>query len=145
MNWRDQGDGPHWLPALNAAEIKYGIPTDLLARIAFQECSFRRAVINGQVKSPAGATGLMQLMPQYYPNAGKNTLADIDTAAQLLANLYKRFHDWQTAVAAYNDGGGNVDMVLQGLRVLPLETRNYVADVFADVSVPSAHSSVLNA
>ena len=145
MNWMTQGEGPLWLPTLNAAEARHGIPHNLLARIAFQECSFRSDVISGRVKSSVGATGMMQLMPQFFPHAGKDTTADIESAAELLASLYRRFQDWMTAVAAYNDGGGNMDMVLQGLRQMPLETRNYVAAVFADVPLPAAQSPTLNA
>lgn len=133
MNWRDEGEGPLWLPALHAAEIKHAIPPDLLARIAYQESHFRSDIINGRMRSKVGAIGMMQLMPQFFPTAGVSVLADIETAADLLASLYRRFHDWQTAVAAYNDGGGNIDKVLKGQRTMPLETRNYVAQVFADV------------
>ena len=138
MSWMDEGEGPQWLPALHAAEIKHGIPTNLLARIAYQESHFRHDIISGKVRSSVGAIGLMQLMPHWFPNAGVSIIADIETAADLLASLYRRFHDWQTAVAAYNDGGGNIDKVLKGEKQMPLETRNYVAQVFADVPVPGS-------
>lgn len=132
----DQGEGPLWMPALNDAEARHKLPHNLLARIAYQESHFRSDIITGRVKSPVGAIGMMQLMPQFFPQAGVSVLADIETAADLLASLYRRFHDWQTAAAAYNFGGGNVEKVLKGERVLPLETKNYVAQVFADVPVP---------
>jgi soluble lytic murein transglycosylase-like protein len=138
MSWMDEGEGPLWMQSLHAAEIKHGIPTNLLARIAFQESHFRSDIISGRVRSKVGAIGMMQLMPQFFPGAGVSVIADIDTAADLLASLYRRFQDWQTAVAAYNDGGGNVDKVLKGERQMPLETRNYVAQVFADVTVPGS-------
>ncbi len=133
-----------WLPSLHAAEIRHGIPTNLLARLAFEESSFRSAVINGTVRSPVGAIGLMQLMPEFFKNAGRSTLDDIESAAELLANLYHRFHDWQTAVAAYNCGGGYMDEVLKGEKTMPVETRNYVAQIFADVPVPSSLSQTFN-
>lgn len=135
MNWMYEGEGPHWMPALNAAEVRHGIPHNLLARIAYQESHFRTDIIHGRVRSKVGAIGLMQLMPQFFPGAGVSILGDIETAADLLASLYRRFRDWQTAVAAYNDGGGNIDKVLKGEKVMPLETRNYVAEVFADVQI----------
>src|SRR5580698_3072077 len=50
---------------LNQAEATYGIPTDLLARQAFEESSFSPSVIYGGPNS-AGAVGLMQLEPQFY-------------------------------------------------------------------------------
>jgi soluble lytic murein transglycosylase-like protein len=138
VNWMDQGEGPLWMPALNDAEVRHKIPKNLLARIAYQESHFRSDIITGRVRSPVGALGMMQLMPQFFPQAGVSVLADIETAADLLASLYRRFHDWQAAVAAYNDGGGNIDKVLKGEKQMPLETRNYVAQVFADVPVPGS-------
>jgi soluble lytic murein transglycosylase-like protein len=129
-----------YLPPLNAAEVKYRIPTNLLVRIAFEESSFLPEVISGEVKSTAGAVGMMQLLPKYFPDAGQNLNRDIDTAAMLLANLYRRFGDWQLAVAAYNWGGGNVhhEMAADGVPTLadmPAETQSYVREIFADVPV----------
>jgi soluble lytic murein transglycosylase-like protein len=135
-DWRSVGEGPTYLPYLNTTEAQYAIPTDLLARIAYQESHFRADIISGATKSPAGAVGIMQLMPQYFPGAGENPMADIATAGQYLAKLYQQFGDWQVAVAAYNDGPGNLAKYEAGtLTTLPLETQNYVADVFADVPV----------
>ncbi len=133
--WKNVGQGPVYVPLLNAAEDKYGIPPDLLARIAYQESHFRQDIISGAKKSSAGAVGLMQLMPQYFPGAGQSPTADIATAAQLLVSLFNRFQDWQLAVAAYNYGGGNVNKYLNGTGTLPAETVNYVNGVFADVPV----------
>jgi len=129
-----------YLPALNAAETQYRIPQNLLVRIAWQESRFRPEVISGEVKSAAGAVGMMQLLPKYFPDAGQSILNDIQTAAILMAGLYKRFQDWQLAVAAYNWGGGDVhhEIVTDGQPILadmPLETQNYVRQVFADVPV----------
>lgn len=65
MTWKDGGE--EYLPYIAQMESEYGIPTDLLARIAYQECSWRTEVITGQVASPAGALGMFQLMPQFFP------------------------------------------------------------------------------
>jgi soluble lytic murein transglycosylase-like protein len=135
-DWQNVGEGPTYMPYLNTTEAQYGIPTNLLARIAYQESHFRADIISGATKSPAGAVGIMQLMPQYFPGAGENAVADIATAGQYLAKLYQEFGDWQVATAAYNDGPGNLQKYEAGtLTTLPLETQNYVADVFADVPV----------
>jgi soluble lytic murein transglycosylase-like protein len=135
--------GGQWLPLLAAAEVKHGIPTDLLARIAFQESSFRPGVISGAVKSKPGAVGIMQLLPKYFPGAGVSPAADINTAAAFLASLYRTFKDWQESVAAYNWGAGNEhhSYVEHGSYVLadmPTETQNYVRNVFADVPIQGA-------
>jgi soluble lytic murein transglycosylase-like protein len=140
-DWKAGGEA--YLPALADAEIRFGIPTDLLARVAFQECSWRPEVISGAVKSPAGAVGMMQLMPQFFPGAGVSWETDILTAAQYLCELHHEFSDWQLAVAAYNFGPGNVRKYEDGeLQVLPLETTNYVEQVFTDVPMDGA---ILNA
>lgn len=135
VDWRSVGEGPTYVPILNTTEAQYGIPPDLLARIAYQESHFRSDIIDGTTTSPAGAVGIMQLMPQYFPGAGENPMDDIATAGQYLAKLYQEFGDWQLAVAAYNDGPGNVKAYLAGTKTLPLETQNYVAGVFADVPI----------
>jgi soluble lytic murein transglycosylase-like protein len=135
-DWKAGGE--LYLPTLNDAEIEFGIPTDLLARIAFEESSWRLQVVNGTVKSSDGCVGLMQLNPVYYPQAGQHWYQDIQWAAELLADHYKRFQDWQVALAAYNDGAGNIDLWLKGDRPLPLETSNYVGQIVADVPVPGA-------
>jgi soluble lytic murein transglycosylase-like protein len=132
--------GTAYLTPLNTAERLYRIPQNLLVRIAFQESSFRPEVIEGDVKSPAGAVGMMQLMPEYFPGAGVSVLRDIDLAAAALASFFNRFHDWQLAVAAYNWGPGNVDeLIRQGnllLSRMPLETQKYIKEVFTDVPIP---------
>jgi soluble lytic murein transglycosylase-like protein len=136
-DWKEGGE--LYLPALNAVEEQFGIPHDLLARIAYQECSFRPEVISGAVKSPAGAVGMMQLMPQFFPGAGVDWHADILTAATYLSQLHRQFLDWQLAVAAYNWGPGNVEHYENGeIHSLPQETENYVSDVFTDVPMDGA-------
>lgn len=140
--WKAVQQGPRWLSALNAAETRYGLPPDLLARVAYQESHFRPDIITGTKVSPAGALGLMQLEPAYFPSvrvqrpySDSDTLAQIDEAARELQRLYGHFTDWQLSVAAYNDGQGNVDKYVAGTRPLPSETNTYVAQVFADVPV----------
>jgi len=140
--WKNAGQAQVYMHALNEAEVQYKIPTALLARIAFQESSFRPDVISGAIKSSAGCVGLMQLNPMYYPHAGESAVCDIQSAAQLLVANYERFKDWQVAVAAYNWGGGNVhheyakDADKYVLADMPTQTQNYIREVFADVPLP---------
>jgi soluble lytic murein transglycosylase-like protein len=134
-SWMTQGMGPTYLPVFNSVEAANGIPTNLLARIGYQESHFRQDIISGQVTSSAGAVGIMQLEPQYFPGAGQNPNDDIATAGQYLVTLYNEFNDWQVATAAYNDGPGNMQEILAGTKTMPLETQNYVSEVFADVPV----------
>jgi len=143
QGWKTVKDGPTWVPVLNSAEQQYGIPPDLLARMAYQESHFRPEIIDGTTASPAGALGLMQLIPRYFdsvrvprPFTPADTTAQIQQAAQLLVALMNHYNDWALAVAAYNDGQGNIDRYVAGTRPLPEETSSYVADVLADVPVP---------
>lgn len=140
--WKSAGSGPQWVPELNAVEQQFGIPTDLLARVAYQESRFREDVIRGTTASGAGALGMMQLMPQYFPSVNvprPYTDADvrnqITAAAQQLSRLYGQFGDWSLALAAYNAGAGNVEKY-GGIPPFP-ETQNYVAQITADVPVPA--------
>ena len=114
------------MPVLNATEVKYGIPTDLLARLAYEESRFRADIISGAVKSFAGAVGIIQLLPEYFYGAGIDPTRDIDIAGKYLSKLDSQFHDWQVALAAYNWGPGNVDKCMRQDRLLssmPLETQ----------------------
>ena len=144
--WKQVGQGPVWVPVLNAAEQQFGIPPDLLARMAYQESRFRQDVIDGSYANPSsGALGIMQMLPKYFstvnaqiPYSAADTTAQIQQAAAQLDALYNHFRDWGLAVAAYNDGQTNIDNYIAGTHALPDETVNYVADVLADVPVSAA-------
>ena len=138
IGWKNVNSGPQWVPYLNSVELQYGLPADLLARVAYQESSFRPGVIDGTTASSAGALGMMQLMPQYYatvrvarPFTASDTQAQIGEAAQALLTAFNQFADWQLALAAYNAGAGNVEKYA-GIPPFP-ETQNYVAAITADV------------
>lgn len=120
--------------AIDNAEKNYGIPETLLARLLYQESRFRSDIISGKTKSPAGALGIAQFMPATARDFGINPLdpyQSIDAAARYLAQLYKKFGNWESTLAAYNWGQGNV--ARKGLESAPLETRNYVAQILGDV------------
>lgn len=145
MSWKDGGQP--YLPTLAAAEDRFAIPRDLLARIAYQESHWRAAVIDSEEESSAGCVGLMQLNPKFFHGAGVLWQADVLTAGAELERLHSHFNDWQLALAAYNWGQRGVDRVerldahLAAGKLfsdLPLETRNYVTEVFADVPEPGA-------
>lgn len=136
--WKSSGSGPTWVPVLNATEQQFGIPPDLLARVAYQESRFREDIIRGTTASGAGALGMMQLMPQYFPSVNvarpytdTDVQNQINAAATQLNSLYTRYGDWSLALAAYNAGAGNVDKY-GGIPPFT-ETQNYVAQILADV------------
>ena len=130
--------GQVYLPAIAALEIAHQIPTDLLARVAYQESSWIMAVINYLKRSSVGAMGMFQLMPRDFPGVGAGWQSDGAIAAAELVRLYRHFGDWQYSIAAYDFGQGNVDhWIASGgnLSSLPTETHNYVTHVFTDVPI----------
>ncbi|MEY4387396.1 MAG: hypothetical protein RLY20_2679 [Verrucomicrobiota bacterium] len=114
-----------------------GVPAELfwLAEI---ESGF-----NAKARSPSGAVGMYQLMPQTAKGLGlstwplderKNPEKCAAATARHLRELYKQFGDWPLAIAAYNAGAGRVKSKLGSKRKtfddiasqLPSETQMYV-------------------
>lgn len=119
---------------LAAAEQSNGIPSGMLARLAYQESRFRPDIISGKTVSSAGAMGIMQIIPKWNP--GVNPLdpqAAIAYAGKKLAGLSRQFGSWELALQAYNWGEGNLKKYLAGDKSLPLETRNYSSQILADI------------
>lgn len=130
--WMSLGNAPDYIPTLNEIEQQYGLPQNLLAAVAFQESSFNPSAVNGS----SGATGMFQLLPQYYPNAGVNWQNDATTAASVLSGYFNQFGNWQDALAAYNWGPGNLqNSGATSLSQLPSETQGYVTNIVANVPV----------
>jgi Transglycosylase SLT domain len=133
-------------PVLDPILQKEGIPRDL---------SFVVVVESGgkaDARSPKGALGLWQLMPQTARRYGlivdstRDERLDIAkstrAAAQYLRHLHGQFNSWPLALAAYNAGERRVQKairvaqrddftVLSARRLLPAETRSYVPSVLS--------------
>lgn len=128
----------------------HGVPSELFAVMVVESGGSALAL------SPKGARGPWQLMPDTARRYGlrvdqlRDDRIDLfratDAAAQYLHDLYGQFGDWKLALAAYNTGEINVQSAIQragshdfdqlaNLRMLPLETRNYVPRVWS-----TAHS-----
>ena len=97
-----------------------------------------RSVVNAEsdftpdAVSPAGAQGLMQLMPETAQELGVkdsfNPLENLLGGSRYLKQLLDKYDgDLDQALAAYNWGQGNVDR--KGLANMPQETRDYVLKV----------------
>lgn len=125
-----------YLPMLAAAELANGIPAGLLTRIAYQESHFRPDIISGETTSPAGAVGIMQIVPRWHPGVNpRDPAAAIPYAGAFLKRMFVQFGDWRLALMAYNWGPGNVQKYLAGASSPPLETQNYVAQITQDVQI----------
>lgn len=121
-------------PFFRVAENVNGLPQGILERMAQQESSFRPEVINGTVKSSAGAVGLLQIVPKWHPGVNPtDPIASINYAGKYLKELYQKTGTWEKALAAYNWGIGNV--LNKGMLYAPAETRNYVTQILKDVTV----------
>lgn len=108
------------------AGATHGLDPALLAAVARQESGFDPRAV-----SPAGAQGLMQLMPGTARGLGVADPFDpvqaVDGAARLLDDLLTRFGSVELALAAYNAGPGAV-LRYDGVPPYP-ETRAYVQSV----------------
>lgn len=119
------------------------VPAELVW-LAEVESSF-----DARARSPVGAAGLFQLMPDTAKRFGLSLWprderlqpdASARASAQYLKVLYERFKDWRLALAAYNSGEGTVEKLLKRHNArsyediavyLPAETQMFVPKVEA--------------
>ena len=134
------------MPRLRAAFVAEGVPPEV-AWIAEAESS-----LNPAARSPVGAKGLFQFMPDTAHAMGLSTLLPDDrtdpeksarAAARYLRGLHAKFGEWPLAFAAYNAGEGRVSRLLAAkggknfaaiAGALPAETRMYVPKVCATIA-----------
>lgn len=122
-----------WRPVVEDAtrNLRYVTP-DLAMSVIQQESKG-----NATAVSPAGAVGLMQLMPGTARDLGVSNpydpVANIRGGVRYLDDLIARYDgDVQKGLMAYNWGMGNVDKHLAGqITDVPRETQNYVPSVMS--------------
>ena len=111
------------------AGAEHGVSPALLTAVARAESGF-----DAGARSPAGAQGLMQLMPATARSLGVDPLQPaqaVDGAARLLKSHLQRFGATELALAAYNAGPGAV--AKHGGVPPYAETKAYVARIMAEL------------
>lgn len=84
----------------------YGVPPQLALAVANQESGFNQAAV-----SPAGAIGVMQLMPGTAADLGVNPTdltGNVQGGLTYLSQMFQKFGNWFDALSAYNAGPGNL-------------------------------------
>lgn len=115
-----------------AAETRYGLPTNLLARQLWAESRFDANAI-GPDTSSGSAKGIAQFVDataQSYGIDAFDAPAAIDTAAKYDAWLYSQTSDWYAAMVGYNWGVGHVQR--SGVDKAPTESVKYASGILAD-------------
>jgi Transglycosylase SLT domain len=107
---------------------------DAVARAVAQiESGNRQTYPDGRtVVSPAGAIGVMQLMPGTAAGLGVDPYDEQQNRAageSYLQQLFDKYGNWDDALAAYNWGPGNVDMAQDQNYDYPSSVYDYVESV----------------
>ncbi len=122
-----------WAPFMTEAAQRFGIPQGWIRQVMRVESGGRSTLDGRPITSPAGAMGLMQLMPQTYAamrrryglgddpfDARDNILA----GTAYLRQMFERFGDG--FLAAYNAGPERYQAYRDGRQPLPAETLSYL-------------------
>ncbi len=130
-----------YAPYIKRVLREEGLPEEL-ALLPLVESGFNPFAV-----SRSGAAGLWQIIPSTAKRFGLRVDGTVDerfdlekstrAAARYLRELYRRFGNWELALAAYNCGEGCVERSTKGRDfwdakwTLPEETRKYVPMFFA--------------
>ncbi len=132
------GQSP-WAPLVAEAAARFAVPEAWLAAVLAAESGGDPAAV-----SPAGAKGLMQLMPATWRALSRTNglgedpfapRANILAGAAYLRALHDRYGS-PGFLAAYNAGPGRYEAYRRGLRPLPAETLRYVARLATRLALP---------
>ena len=140
-----------YLDEVRAAADEFGVPESIIFSVIKVESDVNKTAV-----SSAPAHGLMQLTEETYFWIGNDMLGEYPSAFDIyepelnirygtyyLSFLYRKYGSWDTALAAYNAGPGNVNDWLEDSEIadpdgnlvnIPYkETRNYVKKVNAAI------------
>jgi membrane-bound lytic murein transglycosylase D len=136
-------NGKNVIPLIYSILIKHNLPPELLA-VPIIESHYKVLA-----KSPKGAAGLWQLMPETARNFGLKVSEEVDerldpikstlAAVKYFKKLYSVFGDWQLVLASYNAGHNKVitkvsyhgNSFSSIKNFLPKQTKEYVLNFIA--------------
>ncbi len=140
-----------YAPAIKAELAKAGLPTDLVW------LSLIESGHNPTIRSPAGAAGLWQFIPESgrlygltvdrWVDERLDPLRSTQAAIRYLSDLHRRFGNWELAMAAYNMGYGGLSRAIRKFNTndfwelsryeagIPWETTLYVPKILATAIV----------
>lgn len=134
-----------YAPHVAEASQRFGIPEDWIWAVMRAESRG-----NSRAVSPAGAMGLMQIMPGTWAmltqrhRLGSDPFdirANILGGTAYLRAMWDRYGDISMMLAAYNAGPRRADDYARGRRRLPAETVSYVAQINAGLGLAPATAS----
>ena len=121
-----------------------GIPPSIAIAVATQESGIKQWYGDGSlVISPAGAIGVMQLMPSTAAQLGVDPNDPVDNirgGCIYLAQMYAQFGTWPLALAAYNWGPVKVQRALNNGTSIPASVQQYAMTVLIAAGVGSTVS-----
>jgi hypothetical protein len=127
-----------WDPIMEAAARRFHVPKSWIRAVMQRESGGRTMLAEGQkMISPAGALGLMQVMPDTYAQMRQqydlgtdpfNAHDNIFAGAAYLRWLHKKY-GYPAMFAAYNAGPGRLEDHLAHGKKLPAETRAYISGI----------------
>lgn len=88
-----------YAPIISKVAKKHHVPSSVLASLIWHESNFKPGMV-----SPAGARGLMQVMPFWFKRGQvwRNPETNLEVGTSLLVQYKNRYHgDWHRALTAY--------------------------------------------
>jgi soluble lytic murein transglycosylase-like protein len=125
----------YWQPLIAEASRRFGIPEAWIRAVMRAESGGQTTLDGQPITSPAGAMGLMQVMPETYDALRQqyglggdpyDPRDNILAGTAYLRELYVRY-GYPNLFAAYNAGPARFDAHLFGGQPLPDETLAYLA------------------
>lgn len=141
-----------WQPLIAEASTRFALPAPWIERVMMAESGGRAFVDGRPIRSPKGAIGLMQLMPQTWVDMRDayhlgtdpdNPRDNILAGTAYLRAMYDRF-GYPGMFAAYNAGPARYAASLATGQALPSETLAYLANVTGtSARFPTARRSAI--